>query len=246
MDYKKPIAHLLHASPLSLGEISARVCYDSFSLSEHSDINTFPQTLALPSTDINSSEVLHKLVWTHFHESIIEHINLSYFIEDISREVIIELNRHRIGIATSQQSTRYTMEDVVNAWIDYRDAHNPAMMKSTWDVFERVVATNIIDLNPNMIEITAKYISNKLFVYNGEELLVRDLTGSKKKHQNDRVKRCLPEVFTLQGTWTFNLRALKHFHKLRSSGSAYYGIQELWQAIEAVTPQKYLDLIIKN
>ena len=39
--------------------------------------------------------------------------------------------------------------------------------------------------------------------------------------------------------WTFNLRALKHFVKLRSSGSAYYGIKEITETIPEHTPHKY-------
>ena len=30
MEYKKPKATLLHATPLSIGEVSARICYNSF------------------------------------------------------------------------------------------------------------------------------------------------------------------------------------------------------------------------
>jgi len=50
----------------------------------------------------------------------------------------------------------------------------------------------------------------------------------------------------LEGIWTFNLRALKHFIDLRTAGSAYYGIQQVAQSIIDVTPQKYLDLCIKK
>ena len=238
MNYKKPKAYLLHATPLALGEIGGRVCYDSFKLSESEDIRNFKQNHTLPG--INSSELLNKLVWAYQHESIIEHINLSYYIEDISREIVQEFNRHRIGVATSQKSTRYTMEPVINAWIEFNDD------KYTWQMFKAEVSKNIVDLDPDMIEITASYIGSKLFVYNQEEPLIKNLTGSKKKKQNDRVKRCLPEVWLMEGVWTFNLRALKHFYELRSSGAAYYGIREVVDAIIAVTPKQYLELISKD
>jgi len=238
MNYKKPKAYLLHATPISLGEVAGRCCYNSFHLSEDESIRKFKVTKKVD--DIESSELLKKLVFAHQHESVIEHINLTYYIEQISREVIIEMNRHRIGIATSQQSTRYTMEDVVNAWIDYNNED------ISFEDFEKVVAKNIVDNEEHMITMTTKYISGKLKVYNREEQLVKGLTGSKKKKQNDRVKRCLPEVWMMDGVWTFNLRALKHFYELRSSGAAYYGIQEVWEAIEEVTPKKYLDLIRKG
>ena len=236
--YKKPKATLLSASPLNIGEVSGRVCYDSFSMSENEDIQKFPETKELGG-NIYSSELLQKLTWVHFHESVLEHINLSFFIEDISREVVIEMNRHRLGIATSQQSTRYTIEDIVDAWIEYRDTG------STTNFIE-VVAKNIVDANNEMIGATASYIANKLSIYDAEEKLIKGLTGSKKKKQNDRVKRCLPEVWLMRGVWTFNLRALKHFMELRDSGSAYYGIREVCDALNEVIPTEYKSLIKKE
>ena len=236
MLYKKPKATLLHATPLSIGECAARVCYNSFDLATEQTIKDFKTNLSVE--DIESSDLLNKLTWTHHHESINEHINLSYYIKDISREVIIEWNRTRIGMATSQQSSRYTMEPVIDAWVDY-------LHDGDWESFRDIVARSIVDKELKMIEASATYISTKLYIYHAEEPLIKGLKGSKKKKQNDRVKRSLPEVWLLEGLWTFNLRALKHFYELRSSGAAYYGIQEVVETIIKATPKKYLDLIIK-
>jgi len=238
IEYKKPKAILLNATPLAIGEIAARCCYDSFGMAEDNGVKNFKNTLTVE--DIEESKLLEKLTWTHHHESINEHINLSYYVKDISREVIIEWNRHRIGMATSQQSTRYTMEGVVNAWINMYDE------KSGYDSFIKEVEKNIVDLDRKMIVATASYINEKLEIYNDEEPLIKDLKGSKKKKQNDRVKRCLPEVWLMDGVWTFNLRALKHFYDLRSSGAAYYGIREVVETILEATPEKYLKLIRKE
>lgn len=240
MDYKKPNVTLLHATPLNVAEIAARSCYNSFLLSEHEAISDFPITKML-GEDITSSAVLDKLVWVHHHESVVEHVHLSYFIENISREVLIEMNRHRIAVETSQQSTRYTMEAVVDAWIDFRDIDT----REAWGIFVDTVADFITDTNPHMIYTTANYIAGKLTVYDIEEPLIKGLTGSKKKKQNDRVKRCLPEVWLTKGVWTFNLRSLKHFMSLRDSGAAYYGIREVAQAIINATPEHYLQYIRK-
>jgi len=45
---------------------------------------------------------------------------------------------------------------------------------------------------------------------------------------------------------TFNLRSLKNYFVLRDSGAAYFQIRWLAQEMMKVTPQKYLDLIIKK
>ena len=102
---------------------------------------------------------------------------------------------------------------------------------------------NIID--SKQLTIISDYLWESLKLLNEQETLVADLKGGKKKYQNDRVKFILPECWVLEGVWTFNLRSLKHFLDLRLNGSAYYGIQEMAQAIVNVTPKKYLDLITK-
>jgi thymidylate synthase (FAD) len=239
--YKKPETTLLFATPLNIGEVSARICYDSFVASEDKQIQDFPKTKSL-GEPIQKSNILDKLSWVYFHESVLEHISLSYHIGQISREVIIEMNRHRVGIATSQRSTRYTIEHLVDAWITYRDSQSTTNFNNYVDV----VRDNIVITDNTVITHTARYIHECLNSYNQEEELQLGLKGSRKKAQNDRVKRCLPETWLVEGIWTFNLRALKHFLKLRNSNSAYYGIREVAEGIIDATPKEYLSLIMKE
>jgi len=253
--YKKPKATLLHSSPLSLGELSGRVCYNSFNLSENELVKDFENNPSefvnnLPKLgDIEESKLLDKLFNVYFHESVAEHINLTYFVKDVSREVVIEWNRHRIGLATSQKSTRYTIEDVIDTWVDYNEARISLQRSDEYNLYQdyyNKVASSIVHLDEDLIDITTKYMYDMLSVYNSEEPLRKSLTGGAKKKQNDRVKRMLPESWMLEGVWTFNLRSLKHFVELRSSGSAYYGIQEVVDTILEQTPHKYRILIDKK
>ena len=255
MEYKKPKATLLSASPLVIGEIAGRVCYDSFDLSENELVHTFrdnPEYLAElleKGYDIKDSKLLDKLINVFFHESVAEHINLTFHVEDISREVIIEWNRTRIGMPTSQKSSRYTIEGLIEAWIDWNEAQNGTdidLMDLTTDKFTELVKLNSVHEDDDLISITSFYISGCLTRYNEEEPLKKGLKGGTKKRQNDRVKRCLPESWMTEGIWTFNLRSLKHFLELRSSGSAYYGIREIAEALKEQTPHKYRILIDKK
>jgi len=72
--YKKPKATLLHSSPLSLGELSGRVCYNSFDLSENELVRDFESnpdgfTNNLSKLgDIEESKLLDKLFNVYFHE----------------------------------------------------------------------------------------------------------------------------------------------------------------------------------
>lgn len=251
-NYKKPKATLLHASPLSIGEIAGRICYDSFSLSEHELVRNFEENpkefINNLSTlgDIESSKLLDKLFNVYFHESVAEHINLTYHVERVSREIIIEWNRTRIGMPTSQKSTRYTIEDLVNAFVDWYDNSNGAIGEEHYNAFEKVVDDNIVHKNNTRVTITTNYLLDMLSTYHEEEPLKKGLTGGAKKKQNDRVKRCLPESWMLEGIWTFNLRSLKHFVNLRSSGSAYYGIREVVETVMEQTPHKYRILVDKK
>ena len=248
MDYKRPKVTLLQASPLFVSEIAARVCYDSFDMSENKNIKSFAEDgsglTAMQVEDIEGSDVLDKLTWSFFHESILEHTTLSFFVEDLSREILQEVARHRIGMAISVKSTRYTIESLVNAYCDLRDCAIDEQQKYT-DKLVDVVSKNIIVSNRDWVLIEAKAIHDKLDLYDLEEPLVKGLKGSKKKKQNDRVKRCLPETWTTKTVLTFNIRALKHFIELRDSGSAYYGIRELAEELIAKTPEKYMRFIKK-
>jgi thymidylate synthase (FAD) len=242
IEYKTPVVILLHATPLYIAEIAGRSCYNSFGLSENTCVREFPSTLEVPQYDVTSSELVDKLVNVHFHESVVEHINLSFYIKDVSREIIIELNRHRIGIATSQMSTRYTIESLVNAFIDLYESITPIQDSE----FYRIVKHSVVHNDEGMLNNTAEYLYKMLVNYHLEKPLTKGLTGGAKKKQNDYVKRMLPESWMMSGVWTFNLRALQHLFELRLSGAAYPYIRELTQLIAEATPHKYRVVIDKK
>ncbi len=247
MEYKKPIVNLLHCTPLWIAEVAGRSCYNSFSLSENKCVQDFPINNTPLEYDITGSELVDKLVNVHFHESVIEHVNISLHMKNISREIIIELNRHRIGIATSQMSTRYTIESLVNAFLAIYGTVPVNNASSDKDSdFYKIVASNIVHNNITMINHTVDYMYKMLCNYHSETPLVAGLTGGKKKKQNDYVKRMLVESWMTEGVWTFNLRALKHLFELRLSGAAYYGIRDLVLEITNVLPHKYRVLIDKR
>lgn len=247
IEYKKPEVVLMYASPLWIAEVAGRVCYNSFGLSENEAVKVFPITKSIPSTDIDTSELVDKLVNVHFHESVVEHVSLSYYITNISREIVIELNRHRIGIATSQMSTRYTIEKLVNSFLEIYGkipVNSASFNKDT--AFYNIIRNSIVHNDEQLIDNTVDYMYRMLVRYHENTPLESGLTGGAKKKQNDYVKRMLPESWMLSGVWTFNLRALKHLFDLRLSGAAYYGIRELVSGIAEATPDKYRIIIDKK
>jgi len=69
--------------------------------------------------------------------------------------------------------------------------------------------------------------------------------GKKKRNVGDAFKHIVNDNWKVDLVVTFNLRSLKNYFTLRDSGSAYFQIQWLAEAMNAQTPSKYLDLIVK-
>ena len=162
--YIKPKVSLLHVTPLVVADIAGRTAYDSFNKAEHEQVKSFPLTRNIWNTDIDSSKLLNQLAWVHFHHSVLEHINFSFHIQNMSRGVLQELARHRIASYTVR-STRYTMTSILLA---YAISQTDYFRGSKYFVFEKLIKAK--STNPFMIqeprllseEISAMY--NKLEV----------------------------------------------------------------------------------
>ncbi len=267
--YTKPEVTLLQETGIGVAEIAARTCYDSFESSENevvADVKDGSPTL-LQCEEINSiqsSSLLHKLAWTHFHHSILEHANLSYLIRGTSRAVLQEHARHRIQ-SISVRSTRYTMSSIINAFVASREADREFFIDKVHS-FNMFVTS---DENYNKIEISSMYDKLNYQLSNIDDfdqiavaksslplLESSDLDadalfealerGKKKRNVGDAFKHIIGDNVKVDMVVTFNIRSLKNYLSLRDSGSAYFQIRWLAQEMMRVTPKKYLDLIIKS
>ena len=70
--------------------------------------------------------------------------------------------------------------------------------------------------------------------------------GKKKRNVGDAFKHIVTDNWKVDMVVTFNLRSLKNYFSLRDSGAAYFQIRWLAEAMKAVTPKKYLKLIVKE
>lgn len=288
INYKVPSVHLLHASPLFVSEFSARTCYNSFDKSEHSSIKELNTVLncdgdisqrlhgeiqkAEDQVNTDGSELLHQLSHVFFHESTLEHVNLNFIIKNTSRAVLQELARHRIGVAFSVQSTRYTMSDVINAFV-LVSKFGPGGSENANDFIRRI---NVLDMfvttSPeyNALEIGGIY--NKLnhqYILLGQEEFyklsvakssIEDFMNSTTAEEgleilNRKAKRnvgdpfkgtIVTDAFSVDLGFTMNLRALKNLFDLRLSGSAFWQIQLLAAQIYSQIPENYLKLIVND
>ncbi|MDD2789656.1 MAG: FAD-dependent thymidylate synthase [Sulfurimonas sp.] len=270
IEYSKPEVVLLQQTGIGVAEAAARTCYDSFSNSENEVIKDIED--ALPNRQmcqainaIEESELLDELAWTYFHHSILEHANLSFLVRGTSRGVLQEHARHRIQ-AISVRSTRYTMSSVINAFVASLHGGDKAFFIEKVLAFDMFVTTNKAY---NTIEIGAIY--DKLAYQAGvvedfysiavaksslellgaysddpEALFVALQEGKKKRNVGDAFKHIISDNVKVDMVVTFNLRSLKNYFTLRDSGAAFFQIRWLAQEMMRVTPQKYLDLIVKK
>jgi len=265
--YEKPTVTLLQESGLGVAEIAGRTCYDSFDKSENTSIKNAMVTMDTEAINaIEHSALLESLAWVHHHHSIIEHASLSYLVQGTSRGVLQEHARHRIQ-AISVRSTRYTMSSVINAFIASQEAINP------FDFFYQILLNLnlfvIIDEEYLKIEIESIYkkfmfqykrnqnfkeesvaksslIFLETYKKNAQELFNALENGKKKRNVGDGFKHIVTDNWKVDMVITFNIRSLKNYFELRDSGSAWFQIQWLAQAMKKVTPFKYLQLIDKN
>lgn len=268
--YSKPEVVLLQDTGIGVAETAARTCYDSFSNSENSVVqeieNQLPDSNMCNSLNaIEDSNLLDDLAWTYFHHSILEHANLSYLVRGTSRGVLQEHARHRIQ-AISVRSTRYTMSSLINAFVASKHGGDRAFFIDKVLGFDMFVTT---DEAYNSIEISGMYdkleYQSKLvadfysiavaksslpfleeFRDNPEALYDALQNGKKKRNVGDAFKHIITDNVKVDMVVTFNLRSLKNYLTLRDSGAAYFQIRWLAQEMMRVTPQKYLDLIVKK
>ena len=268
--YVKPEVILMQDTGIGVAEVAARTCYDSFENSENEAVkyiqNCMPDSTACQSiNDIEESNLLNDLAWTHFHHSILEHANLSFLVRGTSRGVLQEHARHRIQ-AISVRSTRYTMSSVINAFVASQatndknffidkvlgfdmfvtsdEAYNRIEIGAIYDKLKYQASTvenfNDIAVAKSSLPLLEEFDGNSEALFNALE------DGKKKRNVGDAFKHVVTDNFKVDMVVTFNLRSLKNYFTLRDSGAAYFQIRWLAQEMMRKTPSKYLDLIIKK
>ncbi|CAI6147059.1 MAG: Flavin-dependent thymidylate synthase [uncultured Sulfurimonas sp.] len=270
LKYSRPEVVLLQDTGIGVAETAARTCYDSFSNSENQvikDLETqMPDDGMLDELNaIDDSALLDDLAWAYFHHSILEHANLSFLIRGTSRGVLQEHARHRIQ-AISVRSTRYTMSGLINAFVASNQGGGKEffidivlsydMFVVSDEAYNRLEIAGMYEklmFQKNRVEdfyaiSVAKSSLPFLEEFSGDSAKLYDAlqAGKKKRNVGDAFKHIISDNVKVDMVVTFNLRSLKNYFTLRDSGAAFFQIRWLAQEMMKVTPQKYLDLIIKR
>lgn len=149
------------------------------------------------------------------HETILEHIVLTYKIQDISRALLQELSRHRLT-SPSVESSRYSFK---KKFYEQGFAYYSPFHYDTQEFKEYCRIVN--DHMKNIREFFEKF---------------PDVS-------NDAAKYLSLECFSTNEILTLNLRELRHILKLRTSPQALKEFRDLAHEMYHVIPEEFTYLV---
>jgi len=172
------------------------------------------------------------------HHSVIEHVNYSFAIENVSRVFTAEFNRHRAGMAVSEGSMRYIRFEDIPYWIPpsiQSQSFQAYLLETTGKSYSRKDIENLGDCKElrlwRTLE-TAKEKTRGIFAkafsqmeQNYQELLdIWDFESLQKfkdkKKLTSLFRRIIGMGVATGGVWTGNLRALRHIFTMRCDPAA--------------------------
>ena len=147
------------------------------------------------------------------HESILEHITLTYSVKYLSRACLQELARHR-HISLSVESTRHTLTK--NATREFIEKHFPYSSGKFGSID------------------SLKYAEAEHFI---------TLAENYPALSDDELKYFLPEFWPTNLILTSNIRELRHILKLRTSPAALKEFRSLAYSLYEAIPEEYRYLL---
>jgi thymidylate synthase (FAD) len=158
------------------------------------------------------------------HGSILEHSSYTFAIEGVTRVFTGEMNRHRAGVAISEGSMRFILQNIergIDVWL-------PLSLRECADDDEVLAAK--------------KRITRRSFVkiFTTIEDVYQELAGaweidklpmSEKKKVTSMLRRILPMGCCTGGFWSMNVRAMRHIVTMRTSPAAEEEIAHVFRKI---------------
>lgn len=188
-------------------EFAGRICYDSF------------------GTGRNSDDYAANILESG-HGSVLEHAQYSFLIEGVSRNLLGELTRHRVGTAYSVRSTRFCDETdtdvVLHPLLDQLFERRP-------DLRERFEGT--VDRQRVLYSEIVREISGYLAVHDADRHTAR-------KQARGAARACLSGALATELVFSANVRALRHIIEMRASTAADAEIRLLADELLAIMDQE--------
>lgn len=208
IDTNDKLVTLMGYTDLSICSHAIRTCWQSFSRSDGGN---------------KDRELIDRVGNKLKHSSTLEHINYTFYIQNVSRAVLQEIARHRHA-SPSVKSTRYTLKE----------------LKRIEDIPLEIDTDEGPVLNYPMISKFCVITGDAMVDYAIGCSLVALQRLVKIGVKNDIVKYALPEAYKTELTFTINARSLQNFLSLRTDPAALWEIRRLGKAIYDVLPNDHI------
>jgi thymidylate synthase (FAD) len=145
------------------------------------------------------------------HGSVLEHVVYNFALENVSRVLTAELNRHRAGVSISEGSLRYIRFDDIAFWMPEMiedkpedDGETYSKKRKTRETFFRVF---------KFVEDNYKIMEDLWDIDNMPNF-------HEKKLLTSMFRRIVPMGCATGGVWSGNIRALRHIFTMRCDPAA--------------------------
>lgn len=198
----------------NLVEFMGRLCYKSWEPGLNKNVTKIRE---------DQNDYLKNILMSA-HGSVLEHAHFSFALHDISRVVTAELNRHRAGIAISEQSLRYVRLDELRFRVPPTlNIQTQGMMRDLVQHIEQVMAA----------------------MMQCEDLDNPDLDFNHKKMVTSALRHAAPLGLLTEEGWTANVRSIRHVIEMRSARHAEESIRlvahQLAQIMQSRCPALFGD-----
>jgi thymidylate synthase (FAD) len=175
----------------NLAEFAGRMCYRSWEPGLNPNVSRIREDQVRYLENILRSG----------HGSVLEHINFTFVLHNVSRVFTHETVRHRAGTAISQESLRFVRLDELPFWFPDWAQQDPELMKH---------ATALL----TEMEAFQQWMA-------GHFRLDDDgVPFHEKKHKTSFMRRFAPDGVATGLVWTANIRALRHTIEMRTDAGA--------------------------
>jgi thymidylate synthase (FAD) len=192
----------------TLAEVAGRMCYRSWEPGLNPNVKRVRTNQAVYLSNILSSA----------HGSVLEHVNFTFVLKDVSRVLTHELVRHRVGTAVSQESLRFVRLQEIPFWMPDWAQEDPELMQRAGEMLTE-------------LERFQSWMADH-FGLDDE-----GVAFGEKKHKTSFMRRFAPEGVGTSLVWTANIRTLRHTIESRTAPGAeeeirlvFHKVGELMQA----------------
>ncbi|MCF3960398.1 FAD-dependent thymidylate synthase [Streptomyces fuscigenes] len=175
----------------NLAEFAGRICYRSWEPGLNPNVRRVRTDQSAYLQNILASA----------HGSVLEHVNFTFVLHDVSRVVTHELVRHRAGTAVSQESLRFVRLDDLPFWF-------PDWAEEDTELRERAA------------ELLGRMEEFQRWMAGHFGLDEEGVNFGEKKAKTSFMRRFAPEGLATGLVWTANVRTLRHVIESRTSKGA--------------------------